>query len=816
MPSFHDLTNIPINDDHDVTINSTNSTSNATSSINNSIHDTGNQFFDLTGHSIIDNSSSSLNHTDSHQTHHTESHHNNHEKTEPKCEPITLHMCKDIGYNHTKMPNQLNHDTQDEAGLEVNQFYPLVEINCSDDLRLFLCLIYVPVCMDDFSEFVPPCRSTCERAREGCEKIMMNYKFFWPKSMNCDKFPVHSSESICIDKKLQTNLPGSGHRETNPDMDNSIFNLGNIPIVEDNKHKDNDKIGSTVFDIFSEHANEENEQIDQEQTSSSKKKKNNKRIKVNSKSKSSDDFVGEQDHNAILISPNCKCECRRPFLPIHHLNDKRYFNQIVTGNQLNCAVPCHSPYFSRIEQKVTTFWITLFSIVCTFCTLITLLTFIANTKRFQYPERCIIFLSFSYLMVSIGFLVRLHVGHENVACDVLDNSNTEQLNLNRRISQDDIGSHHSINKETASDLLTLIRYENTGQIPGNCLIIFWLLYYFSMCASVWWVLLTLTWFLQAALKWSNEAIDSYSQYFHLIAWFTPAIKAIIVILIGAIDGDPLTGICYVGNLNDTNLLIFVIIPLCAYLAIGVLFLLSGFYSLWSIRNVLRQQTRSKTDKLEKLMVRIVIFSILYIIPGVIVILCNIYEYQHRQKWALNHNCQCKSKSSFHGLISETNSGIKITHFSNETPLHIVFLIKYIMCLVVGITSSFWIWSSKTLDSHIRFYGHLCCFYCCGACKPDEKVNSRETLRQSNNSMAAHLMSNIRQDSYQQQQQSSQLMTNSSQYTSNSNRAYKLLNQQQQMQQQFGPHLGSGMKSLSSSNNGSSSSHCKLQLPLSHV
>ena len=27
-------------------------------------------------------------------------------------------MCKGIGFNHTKMPNQLNHDTQEEAGLE--------------------------------------------------------------------------------------------------------------------------------------------------------------------------------------------------------------------------------------------------------------------------------------------------------------------------------------------------------------------------------------------------------------------------------------------------------------------------------------------------------------------------------------------------------------------------------------------------------------------------------------------------------------------------------------------------------------------------
>ena len=41
--------------------------------------------------------------------------------TEPRvCQEITIPMCKGIGYNYTYMPNQFNHDTQEEAGLEVS------------------------------------------------------------------------------------------------------------------------------------------------------------------------------------------------------------------------------------------------------------------------------------------------------------------------------------------------------------------------------------------------------------------------------------------------------------------------------------------------------------------------------------------------------------------------------------------------------------------------------------------------------------------------------------------------------------------------
>jgi frizzled protein 5/8 len=31
------------------------------------------------------------------------------------CEAITIPMCKEIGYNFTRLPNQFNHQNQDEV-----------------------------------------------------------------------------------------------------------------------------------------------------------------------------------------------------------------------------------------------------------------------------------------------------------------------------------------------------------------------------------------------------------------------------------------------------------------------------------------------------------------------------------------------------------------------------------------------------------------------------------------------------------------------------------------------------------------------------
>lgn len=82
------------------------------------------------------------------------------------------------------------------AALEVHQFIPLIKINCSPDLKLFLCSLYAPLCtILDFP--IPPCRSLCESARN-CEKIMRTFDFMWPESLECSKFPIDGSEEICI------------------------------------------------------------------------------------------------------------------------------------------------------------------------------------------------------------------------------------------------------------------------------------------------------------------------------------------------------------------------------------------------------------------------------------------------------------------------------------------------------------------------------------------------------------------------------------------------------------------------------------------
>jgi len=117
------------------------------------------------------------------------------------CEPVTIPLCSGLWYNTTIYPNLLNHRTQDEALPYIRQFWPLVQVACSKDIRYFLCSVYAPPCT--IMEIpLPPCRDLCESARDGCESMMLRFGFSWPKFLSCENFPVFGEE-ICIGTKFQ-------------------------------------------------------------------------------------------------------------------------------------------------------------------------------------------------------------------------------------------------------------------------------------------------------------------------------------------------------------------------------------------------------------------------------------------------------------------------------------------------------------------------------------------------------------------------------------------------------------------------------------
>lgn len=126
------------------------------------------------------------------------------------CEPVRIPLCKSLPWNMTKMPNHLHHSTQANAILAMEQFEGLLGIHCSPDLLFFLCAMYAPICTLDFQhEPIKPCKSVCERARAGCEPVLIKYGHAWPDSLACDELPVYD-RGVCISPEAIVTAEGSG------------------------------------------------------------------------------------------------------------------------------------------------------------------------------------------------------------------------------------------------------------------------------------------------------------------------------------------------------------------------------------------------------------------------------------------------------------------------------------------------------------------------------------------------------------------------------------------------------------------------------
>ncbi|GIY21345.1 frizzled-4 [Caerostris darwini] len=337
-------------------------------------------------------------------------------------------------------------------------------------------------------------------------------------------------------------------------------------------------------------------------------------------------------HHPNTVSPSrtiSRSKCKHLRLP------DRYF---YINNTKRCAPACRADVlYSKENKQFAEVWIAVWSCLCFVSTVFTIGKSFFKNENFRYPEKIIIMLSWCYFIYSIAFFMRLIGGREDMACH-WDPHYDEPLLI------------------------------QGGLDNINCTVIFTLLYFFGMASFIWWVILTLNWFLTAGLGWNSEYLEGFGSYFHVVAWLLPALKTIAILVLQVVDADELTGICYVGNQDSQSLVRFVIIPSITYFSVGMIFLLAGLIAI--IRNKkYRSKIGNRDDKWEMLMFRIGIFAILYTAPSISVIGANIYEFIAREAWLA------------------TNSTVR--------PNVEIFTLKIFMSLVVGITTGVWLYTSNT-------------------------------------------------------------------------------------------------------------------------
>lgn len=229
-------------------------------------------------------------------------------------------------------------------------------------------------------------------------------------------------------------------------------------------------------------------------------------------------------------------------------------------------------------------------------------------------------------------------------------------------------------------------------------------------------------YLSAARKWAEEAIERRSAHLHALAWGVPALFAAGALLGHRLDASELTGICGVGNADPGALLWLWTVPRLVATLAGLYLILAGFSAMCKERNSFRRRVRrgeavirlkdiripmvpqqgTDTSKLEKFMCKMALFSVLFLLPCLLSLLCDLHHLSVLLRW-FPHTIGCKSRG---GALS----GACVRP---ALPPALPYLLGPTMGLTAGMATGLWMLSPKTLNSWKRWC-------CCGGGKENNR------------------------------------------------------------------------------------------------
>ena len=301
-----------------------------------------------------------------------------------------------------------------------------------------------------------------------------------------------------------------------------------------------------------------------------------------------------------VISPYVKTTYPETYCSVMYSKNVKNFVYVRTLQA--CTLECNKDgLFSRREKEIAERFMLVLACLCGVLSIAALITVrFSWYQEIVYPERCIVFITLCYSLYSCAYIVRIIYSRESVTC--------QEENGRRYMLVD-------------------------GSANISCAFTFLLSYCASMVHNLWWVILCLTWFLRAGMKWSSQDIQSKSFFFHIVAWVIPCCFTVIVLVLKKIDVNELTGVCSVGNRfeNLRALSWFVLAPLFTFLVMASMFLLSGLFSLFLLPTHREEQTKSR-NKLKEFLLPVGAYAILHTILSTVILASYFYEYVNKNTW----------------------------------------------------------------------------------------------------------------------------------------------------------------------------------------
>uniref|UniRef100_A0AAR2JRA1 Protein smoothened n=1 Tax=Pygocentrus nattereri TaxID=42514 RepID=A0AAR2JRA1_PYGNA len=330
-----------------------------------------------------------------------------------------------------------------------------------------------------------------------------------------------------------------------------------------------------------------------------------------------------------------------------------------------CGIQCNNPLFTEEEHSDMHSYIAYFGSVTLLCTFFTLATFLADWKNSnRYPAVILFYVNACFFIGSIGWLAQFMDGaRKEIVCK---SDNTMRLG------------------------------EPSSTETLSCVIIFIIVYYSLMSGVIWFVMLTYAWHTSfKALGTTQQPLSGKTSYFHLVTWSIPFILTVAILAIAEVDGDSVSGICFVGYKNYRYRAGFVLAPIGVVLVIGGYFLIRGVMTLFSIKsNHPGLLSEKAASKINETMLRLGIFGFLAFGFVFITFGCHFYDFFNQAEWerSFREYVLCEANVT---IAHQTNKPIPECAIKNRPSL-LVEKINLFSMFGTGIAMSTWVWTKATI------------------------------------------------------------------------------------------------------------------------
>ncbi|XP_072858536.2 protein smoothened [Pogona vitticeps] len=358
------------------------------------------------------------------------------------------------------------------------------------------------------------------------------------------------------------------------------------------------------------------------------------------------------------IKFNNSGQCEPPLVRTD--NPKSWYEDVE-----GCGIQCQNPLFTEKEHREMHVYIAAFSSVTIFCTFFTLATFVVDWKNSnRYPAVILFYVNACFFMGSIGWLAQFMDGaRREIVCRA---DGTMRLG------------------------------EPTSNETLSCVIIFVIVYYSLMSGVIWFVMLTYAWHTSfKALGTTYQPLAGKTSYFHLVTWSIPFVLTVAILAVAQVDGDSVSGICFVGYKNYHYRAGFVLAPIGLVLIIGGYFLIRGVMTLFSIKsNHPGLLSEKAASKINETMLRLGIFGFLAFGFVFITFGCHFYDFFHQEEWerSFREHVLCEANVT---IATQTNKPIPDCEIKNRPNL-LVEKINLFAMFGTGISMSTWVWTKATL------------------------------------------------------------------------------------------------------------------------